>query len=94
MAGISFDLVREQYKSALAGRFLISKLTKSRVQHVKCHPITLFGSGNSHKSLVAVILRFVDFNDTTTDLSNFIDLLAALADNGANHIIRNENLLR
>lgn len=75
------------------GRFLVLELTESRVQHVECHPITLLCSRNRHQSLVTVILRFVNLDDATADLSDFINLLAAFANYGADHVVRDENLL-
>ena len=80
-------------KSALVGRFLVLQLTKSRIQHIKCHPITLFRSCDGHKSLVTVVLGLVNLDDTSTDGTYLINLGATLANDRANHIVWNEDLL-
>lgn len=68
--------------------------TESRVEHIQCHTIALLRTRYGDQSLVAVVLRLIDFDHTATDLSNFINLLATLANNSADHVIGNENLLR
>ena len=55
--------------------------------------IAFRGSGDSHKSLVAVVLRLVDFDYAAAELSDLVDLGAAFTNDGANHVVRDENLL-
>ena len=68
-------------------------LTKSRVEHVECHLVALSRASNSDKSLVTVVLGFVDLDDTTTEMPNLIDFGTALTDDGTDHVVRNEDLL-
>lgn len=51
------------------------------------------GSSDGHKSLVAVVLRLVDFDYTAAELSDLVNLSAALTNDGADHVVRDENLL-
>lgn len=71
----------------------VSELTKSRVEHVQRHAIALLGARDRHEPLIAIVLRFVDLDHTAADLPDLVDLLAALADNGADHVVRDEDLL-
>lgn len=73
---------------------MASGLTKPRVEHVKRHPVALLGAGDRDETLIAIVLRLINLNHTVADLSDLIDLLTALADDGANHIVGNEDLLR
>jgi hypothetical protein len=50
-------------------------------------------TSNSDKTLVAVILGLVDFDHTTTKMSDFIDLGTTLTDDSADHVVRNVDLL-
>ena len=68
-------------------------LTKSRIEHVQSHLVTLLGSRDCNQTLVTVILRLIDFDNTSAQLPYLVDLRAPLANNSSNHIIRNENLL-
>ena len=54
---------------SLVGAGSVLDLTKSRVEHVKSHAIAFLRSGDCHKSFVAVILRFVNLNNTVAQLS-------------------------
>src|SRR5271163_2522619 len=67
--------------------------TKSRVEHVQCHLVALLGSRDRHQPLIAVVLWLIDLDHTSTQMSNFVDLGASLANDRTDHIIRNENLL-
>lgn len=69
------------------------RLTKTRVQHEQSHLVAFLSTGDSDKTLVAVILRLVDLDNTTAELSDFVDLCSTLANNCANHIVGDENLL-
>jgi len=68
-------------------------LTESRVEHVECHLIALSRASDSDKSLVTVVLGLVDFDDAATEVSNLVDLGTALANNGTNHVVGDEDLL-
>ena len=68
--------------------------TQSGIEHVKCHLVALRCTGNRHQSLVAVVLRLVNLNDASAELSNLVDLSSALADDGTNHVVGDEDLLR
>ena len=68
--------------------------TESRIKHVEGHLVTLLGSGDCYEALVAVILWFVNLNNTSAELSNFVDLGSSLANDCSNHVIGNEDLLR
>jgi len=70
------------------------KLTKSGIEHIESHPVAFLRSCDRHQTLVAVILGLVDLNDTARDLADFVDLLTTLTDDGANHIVRDKDLLR
>ena len=56
--------------------------------------IALCRPSDCHQSFVAVVLGLVDFNDTATELANLVDLGAAFANDGSDHVVGNENLLR
>lgn len=68
-------------------------LTKSRVEHIECHLIALGRASNSDKSLVTVVLRFVDLDDAATEMSDLIDFGTTLANNGTDHVVGDEDLL-
>lgn len=55
--------------------------------------IALRSSRNRDQSLVAVILRLVDLDDTAAELSDLVDLRSTLSNDSSNHIIWNEYLL-
>lgn len=69
-------------------------LTESRVEHVQSHAVTLLRTGNRNQSLIAVILRLVNLDHTTTHLPDLVDLLTAFTDDSTDHVIGNVNLLR
>jgi len=71
----------------------VFELTKSGVQHVQRHAIALLGARDGHEPLVAIVLRLVDLDHTAADLPDLVDLLAALADDGTDHVVRDEDLL-
>lgn len=68
-------------------------LTKSRIQHVQCHSVALLGTRDCDQALIAVVLGFVDLNNTSADLSNLVDLLSTLANNGTDHVVGDVDLL-
>lgn len=72
---------------------MISVLTKSRVQHVKRHAVALLSSSDCHEPLVTVVLWLVNLNHAAADLPDLVDLLTALSDDGADHIVGDEDLL-
>ncbi len=55
--------------------------------------VAFLGAGDSHQTLVAVLLWLVDFNNTSTEVSDLIDLSTSLSDNSPDHIVRDVNLL-
>ena len=55
--------------------------------------IALLGTSNSNQALIAIILRLIDLDDTPRKLANLINLGTALADDCADHIIRDKDLL-
>jgi len=66
---------------------------KSRVEHIECHLVALCRASDSDKSLVAVVLRFVDLDHTATKVSDLVDLGTTLANNGTDHVVGDEDLL-
>lgn len=44
--------------------------------------VALLSSSDGYKALVAVVLRLIDFDNTSTELTNFVDFLTTLADDG------------
>ena len=67
--------------------------TKSRVQHVQSHLVALLGPGNCHQPLVAALLRFVDLDHTSAEMSDLVDLGSSLSDDRTDHVVRDEDLL-
>jgi hypothetical protein len=67
--------------------------TKSRIEHVECHLVTFLGSRNGDKTFIAVVLRLIDFDDTSTELTDLVDLSTTLAYNSTYHVVGNVNLL-
>lgn len=74
-------------------KFDIVILTKSRVEHVEGHAVAFLSSRDRDKSLVAIVLRFIDLDHATAHGTNLVDLLSTLADDSANHVIGNKDLL-
>jgi hypothetical protein len=72
--------------------FLVN-LTKSGVEHVKSHPVALFCASDGNQSLIAIVLWLIDLDDTTTHLSDLINLLATLSNDSSDHVIRDIYLL-
>ena len=70
-----------------------TELTESRVEHVECHSVALFRARDCDQALVAVVLGLVDLDDTTADLTDFVDLLTTLTNDGTDHIVGDEDLL-
>ena len=67
--------------------------TKPGIQHIQCHGIALCSTCNRNETLVTVILWLIDLDDTTAQLSNFVDLSTSFTNDGANHIIRDIDVL-
>ena len=65
-----------------------------RIKHIKRHLITLRRPRNRNKTLIAIILRFINLNHRSTQLTNLIDLGSALADDSTDHVVRDVDLLR
>ena len=68
--------------------------TESRIKHVEGHLVALLGSSDCYKALVAIILWFINLNNTSTELPNLVDLGSSLANDCSNHVVGNEDLLR
>lgn len=79
--------------SSWLGGTLVGSLTESRVQHVQSHTVALLRAGDGDQALVAVVLGLVDLDHTAADLPDFVDLLATFADDGADHVVGNVDLL-
>jgi hypothetical protein len=71
----------------------VRMLTKSRVQHVKSHAVALFRAGDCHEPLITIVLRLIYFYDASRHLPDLVDFGASFANDGTNHVIRNEDLL-
>lgn len=71
-----------------------SIITQSRIEHVQRHLVALRCTSDSNKSLVAVILRLIDFDDTPTQLADLVDLRTSLADDCPDHVVGDVDLLR
>lgn len=69
------------------------KRTESRIEHIQRHLVALLCPRDRDKSFVAVILRFVDFDDTAAEVSDLVDLRTTLANDSSYHIIWYEDLL-
>jgi len=55
--------------------------------------VTLLCACYRDQPLITIVLGLVDLDHTSAQLPNLIDLGASLADDGADHIIGDENLL-
>lgn len=71
----------------------MSCLTKSRIKHVERHAIALFRARDCDQPFVTIVLWFVNLNHTATDLAYLVNLLSSLANDGADHVIGNVDLL-
>jgi hypothetical protein len=67
--------------------------TESRIEHIQRHLVALLRSCNGYKSFVAVVLRLVDLDHTTAQMSDFIDLRTSFTNDGSYHIVRDKYLL-
>lgn len=67
--------------------------TKSGVEHVESHLVALLGSSDGDQTLVAVILRFVDLDHTSTQVPDLVDLGTTLTNDGTDHVIGDVDLL-
>ena len=72
---------------------LVLQLTQTRVQHVQCHRVALLSAGDGDESFVAVVLWFVDLDDRAAELADLVDLGTTFANDGAHHVVRDEDLL-
>jgi len=68
--------------------------TESGIEHVERHLVSLLRAGNGDKPLVGVVLGFVDLDRTTTELADLIDLGSTFTNDGTNHVVRDEDLLK
>jgi hypothetical protein len=72
---------------------LVGALTKSRVQHVQSHLVALLRACDCDQTLVAVISGFVNLDHAATKLAYLVDLCTTLTDDGADHVVGDEDLL-
>lgn len=72
---------------------LVMRLTKSRIEQVQRHAVAFFRTSNCDEPLIRVVLGFVDLDHTTADLADLIDLRATLADDSADHVVGDVDLL-
>lgn len=66
---------------------------ESAIKHIQGHLVALCSTRDRNQSLVAVVLRLIDLDNTATELSDLVDLRATLSNDSTNHIIWNEDLL-
>ncbi len=71
----------------------MTELTESRVEHVKCHSVALLSACDGDEPFVAVVLRLVDLDNTTANLTDLVDLLTTLTNNSPDHVVGNKDLL-
>ena len=69
------------------------ELTEPRVEHVERHPIALLSASDRDETLVVAVLWFIDLDHAATDLTDLVDLLAALSDDGTDHVVGDVDLL-
>jgi hypothetical protein len=72
---------------------VLARLTQSGVKHVERHLVALLGTGDGDQTLVVVVLRLVDLDDTATQLAYLVDLGATLTDDRTHHVVGDEDLL-
>ena len=72
---------------------VVLKLTQTLVQEVERHAVALLCTGDGDETLVAVVLRFINLDHTARDLPDLVDLLSTLADDSANHVVGDVDLL-
>ena len=72
---------------------VVLKLTQTLVEKVERHAVALLCTGDSDKSLIAVVLRLVNLDHTARNLAYLIDLLSTLANDSANHVVGDVDLL-
>lgn len=77
--------------SSLAGGVWL--LTKSGIEHVERHPVAFLRACDGDEALVTIILRLVNLDHAATDLSDLVDLLTTLANDGTDHVVGDVNLL-
>lgn len=68
--------------------------TQSRIEHVQSHLIAFRRARYGHQSLIAVVLWLIDLDYAPTKLPDLVDLRTSLSNNGTDHIVWNEDLLR
>lgn len=68
-------------------------LTKTRIEHEERHLVALLCTSDGNKTLVAVVLRLINLDDTSTELAYLVDLCTALSDDSADHVVGDEDLL-
>jgi hypothetical protein len=92
-AGVDDSLTGFHALSGHHGIRILIRLTQSRIEHVQGHLVAFLRASNSDKALVVVILWLVDLNDATRELTDLVDLRSSFANDGTDHVIRDEDLL-
>lgn len=72
---------------------ILTRLTQPRIKHIKRHLIALGRTRNRNQPLIIVVLGLIDLDDASRKLSYLVNLSATLADNGSDHVVRDEDLL-
>lgn len=49
--------------------------------------------GDCDKSFIAVVLRLIDFDNTTAEVTDLVDLGSSFTDDGTDHVVRDVDLL-
>lgn len=80
-------------KSSKRGDGGFSQRTESRIQHVERHLVALLRSRDRDQPFITIVLWFINLDNTSGELAYFVDLCASLADDRADHVVRNKDLL-
>lgn len=64
-----------------------------RIQHIQCHLITLLGPCDRHQALIAIILRLIDLNYTSAEMTDLVDLRPSFPNDRSDHVIGDIDLL-
>jgi hypothetical protein len=67
--------------------------TKSGIEHIQSHLVALCGTSDSDQALVTTLLGLVDLDDTAAEVTYLVNFGSTLADDGANHVVGNVDLL-
>ena len=73
---------------------LVVGLAEAVVEEVQGDTIALLGTSDGDEALVGIVLRLVDLDNAATHLAYLVNLRSTLADNGADHVVGDVDLLR